>query len=130
MDKDEQEIRELISTWLRATRDGDVDTVLSLMTEDVVFLAPDRAPMQGRDAFGKGMRAALGRFTIDSRSEIDEVAVFGDLAYCRSSLSVTMTTPHNATPTLSRGHTLTIFRRCDDGKWRLARDANMLVPVR
>jgi uncharacterized protein (TIGR02246 family) len=130
MDKDEQAIRELVSTWVRATRAGDVDTVLSLMTEDVVFLTPDRAPMQGRDAFGKGLRAALGTHAIDSTSEIDEVAVFGDVAYCRSSLTVTTTTPHNATPTQSRGHTLTIFRRCDDGKWRLARDANMLVPVR
>ncbi|HEX9173316.1 MAG TPA: SgcJ/EcaC family oxidoreductase [Telluria sp.] len=130
MDKDEQAIRELVSTWMRATREGDVDTVLSLMTDDVVFLAPDRAPLTGRDAFGKGLRAALDTHAIDSSSAIDEVAVFGDVAYCRSSLSVTVTTPHNATPTLSRGHTLTIFRRGDDGQWRLARDANMLVPVR
>jgi uncharacterized protein (TIGR02246 family) len=130
MDKDELEIRELVSTWMRATRDGDVDTVLSLTTDDVVFLAPDRAPMQGRAAFGEALRAVLGTHAIDSTSQIDEVAVFGDMAYCRSRLDVTVTTPHNATPTLSRGHTLTIFRRCDDGKWRLARDANMLVPVR
>lgn len=130
MDEDEQDIRELVSTWMRATRDGDVDAVLSPMTEDVVFLTPDHAPMQGRDAFGKGLRAVLGTHAIDSSSEIDEVAVSGDLAYCRSTLTVTMTTPHHATPTQSRGHTLTIFRRCDDGKWRLARDANMLVPVR
>lgn len=129
MDKDELEIRELVSRWLRATREGDVDTVLSLTTEDVVFLAPDQAPMQGRDAFGKGLRAVLGTHAIDSTSEIDEVAVSGDIAYCRSSLTVTVTTPHNATPTQSRGHTLTIFRRGDDGKWRLARDANMLVPL-
>jgi uncharacterized protein (TIGR02246 family) len=130
MDKDEQEIRALVSTWIRATRDGDVDTVLSLTTEDVVFLAPDHAPMQGRAAFGKALRAVLGTHAIDSTSEIDEIAVFGDVAYCRSSLAVTVTSTHNATPTISRGHTLTIFRRCDDGKWRLARDANMLVPAR
>jgi uncharacterized protein (TIGR02246 family) len=130
MDKDELEIRELVSGWMRATRDGDVDAVLSLTTEDVVFLAPDRAPMQGRAAFGNALRAVLGTHTIDATSHIDELAVFGDIAYCRSRLDVTVTTPHNETPTLSRGHTLTIFRRCDDGKWRLARDANMLVPVR
>jgi uncharacterized protein (TIGR02246 family) len=130
MDKDELEIRELVSTWIRATREGDVETVLSLTTEDVVFLAPDHAPMQGRAAFGEALRAVLGTHAIDSTSEIDEVAVFGDVAYCRSRLAVTVTTSHSQTPTQSRGHTLTIFRRGDDGKWRLARDANMLAPVR
>ena len=130
MDKDELEIRELVSTWIRATRDGDVDTVLSLTTDDVVFLAPDRAPMQGRAAFGDALRAVLGTHTLDTTSEIDELAVFGDVAYCRSSLAVTVMSKHSETPTQSRGHTLTIFRRGNDGKWRLARDANMLVPVR
>jgi ketosteroid isomerase-like protein len=28
---------------------------------------------------------------------------------------------------LRTGHTLSILRRGDDGKWRLARDANMVV---
>jgi len=34
---DEQQIRELVSTWMAATKAGNVDTVLRLMTDDVVF---------------------------------------------------------------------------------------------
>jgi ketosteroid isomerase-like protein len=30
---------------------------------------------------------------------------------------------------LRTGHTLSILRRCEDGKWRLARDANLVVPA-
>ena len=38
MPSDEQEIRQLISTWMTATKAGDIESVLKLMSEDVVFL--------------------------------------------------------------------------------------------
>jgi len=129
MNKDEQEIRSLIETWLRATREADVDTVLDLMTADVVFLVPGQEPMQGRDAFAASLRAVLGTHAIESSSEIDEILVSGDLAYCRTRLKVTVTSKHGGTPMLRSGHTLSIMRRCEDGKWRLTRDANMVIPA-
>jgi uncharacterized protein (TIGR02246 family) len=48
MQSDEQEIRQLVATWMAATKAGDIDTVLPLMTEDVVFLLPGRPPMIGK----------------------------------------------------------------------------------
>jgi ketosteroid isomerase-like protein len=41
---DGKAIREPIDTWMRATSAGDLDQVLSLMAEDVVFLIPDSRP--------------------------------------------------------------------------------------
>ncbi|SFH39402.1 conserved hypothetical protein [Nitrosospira sp. Nsp14] len=38
MQSDEQEIRQLVSTWMAASKAGDVETVLSLMADDVIFL--------------------------------------------------------------------------------------------
>jgi uncharacterized protein (TIGR02246 family) len=35
MQSDERDIRQLVATWLTATKTGDTETVLSLMTEDV-----------------------------------------------------------------------------------------------
>jgi uncharacterized protein (TIGR02246 family) len=127
MNKDEQEIRTLVETWLQATREGNIDKVLDLMTEDVVFLVPGQPPMAGRQAFGAALRSVLGQHAIESTSEIDEIAVFGDVAYCRSRLQVTVTRKHDNLPMLRKGHALSILRRCADGKWRLARDANMVV---
>jgi uncharacterized protein (TIGR02246 family) len=46
MQSDEEQIRQLISTWHAATKAGDVDTVLSLIVGDVVFLVPGRPPMR------------------------------------------------------------------------------------
>lgn len=127
MSADEQAIRELIGRWIEATRDGDVEAVLELMAPDAVFLVAGQPPMQGREAFEKSLRGVLADNTIDSASEVDEVAVSGDMAYCRTRLSVTVTSKHGNLPLQRTGHTLTILRKGSDGKWLLTRDANMLA---
>ena len=63
MQSDEREIRQLVATWMRATTAGDIETVLSLMAEDVVFLSPGRPPIIGKVAF-----AARIASTIESRT--------------------------------------------------------------
>ncbi len=126
MSDDEQAIRTLVARWLEATRAGDVDSVLSLMAPDAVFLVAGQPPMVGHDAFAGSLRGVLADNTIESRSDIDEVTISGDMAYCRSSLSVTMTSKHGKLPLQRTGHTLTILRRQDDGRWLLTRDANLL----
>jgi ketosteroid isomerase-like protein len=44
MSSDDQEIRNLVATWMAATKAGDIEKVLSLMAEDVVFLLPRQPP--------------------------------------------------------------------------------------
>jgi uncharacterized protein (TIGR02246 family) len=122
---DEQQIRDLIASWLRETRAGNVDAVLALMAPDVVFLVAGQPPMVGKDAFASSLRTVLGEHTIDSHSLIDEVAVAGDMAYSRTRLEVTITPRQGGTPMRRSGHTLSIFRK-SGGTWLLTRDANML----
>ena len=129
MPSEEDQIRALVDTWQAATRAGDVDAVLDLMTDDVVFLVPDRPPMD-KAGFAELSRVPPGapRPTFESTSEIMEIAVSGDMAYLWSRLSVRVTPPGADEPIERAGHTLTVFRRVD-GRWLLARDANLLVVV-
>jgi ketosteroid isomerase-like protein len=82
MTEDERVIRELINTWMTATRTGDVPTVLSLMNDDAIFMVP------GQEPFGKKAR--------DSR---------------------------RAQGGLYAHH----LRKQPDGRWLLARDANLMT---
>ena len=127
MNSDEEAIRALITQWIESTRACDVDTVLSLMAPDAVFLMAGRPPMIGQEAFAGSLRGVLAGHTVESTSEVDEIAVSGDMAYCRTRLSVTVTSKHGMLPLQRTGHTLTILRKSSDGKWLLARDANMLA---
>ena len=129
MTSDEEQIRELVRTWQSATQAGDVETVLGLMTEDVVFLLPGRPPMRKAE-FASLSRIPPGgvRPKIESTSDIQEIQVSGDLAYMWNTLAVRVTPPGAANAIDRQGHTLTIFRRVA-GKWLLARDANLLTVV-
>ena len=129
MKTDEEMIRELVATWMSATRAGDVATVLDLMTDDVVFLVAGRPPF-GKREFAEQMKPpapGTPQPKIDGKSEIREIQVIGDVAWIRSELSVEMTPPGGATVKRA-GHTLSVLRK-QGGKWQLARDANLLTPV-
>jgi uncharacterized protein (TIGR02246 family) len=127
MDKDEKAIRELVETWQRATADGDLETVLSLMSDDVVFLVPGQPPF-GKEAFKAAMQGPMKGARIESKSDIEEIVVSGDVAYLRNHLEVTMTPPQGP-PVRRKGYTLTILHKQTDGRWLLVRDANLLVPI-
>ena len=128
MGTDEGAIREVHSSWIDAVNAGDLSRLLALMTEDVVFLNPGREPI-GKGEFPNGFLTGHQRSWIHCVSEIEEVAVFGEVAYtrCRDSLSVKPRAGGETTELA--GHRITIYRKQPGGLWLLARDAHTLSPV-
>jgi uncharacterized protein (TIGR02246 family) len=127
MEPDEQAIRQVIATWMAASKAGDDAAVLECMTEDAVFLVAGHEPMRGRAGFAAAQGGAKA-FDIDGTSEVVELSVSGDWAWAWTRLSVSMT-PKAGGPTNRRaGYTLSIFRR-EGGRWRLHRDANLIAPA-
>jgi uncharacterized protein (TIGR02246 family) len=125
--RDDEAIAALVESWHRATAEGDVDSVLRLMTDDVVFLAPGQPPME-KDGFEQGLRGLLASHRIVSSGRVKEVRVFGGWAYAWSELSVSIEPRQGGLSSRRAGPALSIFRKEPDGAWRLARDANMLAP--
>lgn len=128
MGPDEQAIREAHTTWIDAVNAGDIDRMLTMMTDDVVLLGPGQAPI-GRDGFPAVHSGGHEQFCIHCVSELEEVAVFGDVAYtlCRDSLTAIPRAGGEAMQLA--GHRITIYRKQPDGRWLLARDAHTLSPV-
>ena len=129
MQSDEQQIRQLVETWMAASKAGDVEKVLSLMADDVVFLVIGRPPMRKAD-FAAAAQAQTGADApkFDGTNEIQEILIFGDWAFLWQKLTVTIAPPGGAATITRAGHTLTIFNK-QHGRWVLARDANLLAPV-
>ncbi|MFE0757781.1 YybH family protein [Inquilinus sp. NPDC058860] len=124
MTDDERAIRDLVETWMEASKAGDTATVLSLMSDDVVFMVPGHEPF-GKETFAAAA-AGQSEFRIDGRGEIRELQVLGDWAWLRSHLDVTMIPPVGQ-PVRRTGWTLTILHKQPDGRWLLTRDANLLT---
>jgi len=87
-------------------------------------MVPGRKPF-GKEAFAAASEG-MKNVRIEGSSDIQEIQVFGDWAYLRNYIEMTMSPP-GATPVRRSGYTLTILRKERDGRWRLARDANLLT---
>ncbi len=132
MTTDENKIRLLVAAWVERTRAGDVAAVLAMMAEDVVFLTAGRPPMIGRAAFAEASRAQTPPNAaaphIDAEQEIEEITVVGDVAWMRTTLRIVITPTDGSPPITRAGHTLSVLRKID-GRWIIARDANLLTKV-
>lgn len=124
MTDDERAIRNLVQTWMDASKAGDTATVLGLMADDVVFMVPGYEPF-GRQAFATAS-AGQSDMRIDGTSEIRELEVLGDWAFLRNHIDITVTPPVGQ-KVRRTGWTLTILKKQPDGRWLLARDANLLT---
>jgi len=123
MSPDERAIRELVDTWMKASRAGDTATVLNLMSDDAIFMVPGREPF-GKDAFAASSKSIKG-FRLEGSADIRELRVLGEWAYLRNFIEITVTPPGGAAVRRS-GYMLTILRKESDGRWRLTRDANLV----
>ncbi len=118
MSQDEQAIHALVDRWWNASRANDVDAVLPMMAEDVLFTVVGARP------FGKKQFEAQARnmkdVRMDGNTEILELEVFGSWAWMRGHITVRMNGAER------EGYVLSILRKEPDGKWVIYREANML----
>ena len=118
---DEQQIRRLMDDWRRLTAEGNGDGLLSLTTEDVVFLTPGNPPF-GREDFAAGFREVSAKARIESTQDVKDIRASGDVAYAWSHLSITAIPHDGDDPWESSGHVLSVFHRSPAGGWLLARE--------
>jgi uncharacterized protein (TIGR02246 family) len=122
---DARQIRELVDSWIAASNSGDVSALMDMMTDDVVFMTPGRAPF-GKMEFAADSERMKG-IAIDARAEVQEIEVFGPRAYIRNRVQVELTSPGQAPKRMS-GYAMSVLRKETDGRWRIARDANLVMP--
>ena len=124
MTDDERAIRDLVSAWMKASETRDIDTVLSLMADDVIFTVPGREPF-GKDVFRAGSEA-MKNVRLTGTSDIQEIKILGDWAFIRNYIEITVMPP-DSEAMWRKGYTLSILRKQPDGNWVLWRDANLVA---
>src|SRR5258708_1453725 len=120
---EEQAIRSLVDRWLKASEEGDLTTMLSLLSDDVLFMVPGKEPF-GKEAFARNYENMKGK--MNTNGDIQEIRIIGDWAWMRNFLRVTFTSSSGES-TVHSGHVLSVLRKNPDGEWVIARDANLLM---
>jgi len=121
---DDRAIRELVRTWMSASKAGDLSTILDRLADDAIFMVPGRAPF-GKDAFAA---ASQGQSNVqfEGTSDIQEIQILGKWAFLRNHITLTISTPDGQSNRRS-GYTLTILHKQPSGRWVLVRDANLMT---
>lgn len=126
MHDDEQAIRSLFAAWAEASAAGDVERLLTFITDDAIFLAPGQEPIRGKAAFESLYRQVLGLYKFDQNWVFEEIRILGDWAYCWGRDSAVMTPLGGGPAVRAHGMGLSILHKRDDG-WVVARGINNMT---
>jgi len=119
--EDEAAIREVMASYNDALNGGKTAGVMPLYADDGVFMPPYSQSAVGKAAVKTAYDAVFGELKFHVKFTIAELVVMApQWAYVRTNSAGT--TDHHSTgrTTAEANQELFIFRKGDDGKWRIA----------
>jgi uncharacterized protein (TIGR02246 family) len=119
---DETAIRDVLAAYNAALNGGKTAAVLPLYADDGVFMPPYSQSAVGKDAVRKAYDAVFDELKFNVKFDIAELVVMSPVwAYVRTN-SVGATGHHSTGKTTAEANQeLFIFKKGDDGHWRIAR---------
>jgi ketosteroid isomerase-like protein len=109
--------------YVRVINSNNIDSLMSMMTDDVVFLAADSKPIIGKAAVRAWAENYEKAFHTHWDKPVQEFAISGDNAIERYSYTSTDMPVAGGKPIVDTGWGLVIYHRDPDGVWRVSRDA-------
>jgi ketosteroid isomerase-like protein len=109
--------------YVTAINSNDLDTLLAMLSEDVVFLSAHEPVMVGKAAVRPWLEEYLKAFKTHWDKPVKEFVVSGDWAFERYSYRSTDTPRAGGPVVTDTGWGLVVYHHDADGKWRVARDA-------
>jgi uncharacterized protein (TIGR02246 family) len=124
-----EEIETVCNDWLAAEGRKDTGKLLTLVTDDAVFLPTNSAPVVGKQAIEATYRTFFDQFNVvEHRTSILEIRVTNDWAVVLGSEKLLLTPKTSGVPAELNGHGMSILQRDARGVWRFARGLNNLSP--
>jgi ketosteroid isomerase-like protein len=109
--------------YVTAINSNNLDSLLGMLTEDVVFLSAHEPVMVGKAAVRPWLEGYLKSFKTHWDKPVQEFVVNGDWAFERYSYKSADTPLGGGAVVEDTGWGLVIYHHDADGKWRVARDA-------
>lgn len=109
--------------YVTAINSNNLESLLGILTDDVVFLSAHEPVMVGKAAVRPWLEAYLKAFTTHWDKPVQEFVVSGDWAFERYSYTSTDTPLAGGAVVQDTGWGLVIYHHDADGTWRVARDA-------
>jgi len=109
--------------YVNAINSNDLERIMGMLTEDVVFMAPNAEPLVGKAAARPWVEGYVQAFKTRWDKPVKEFVVAGEWAFERYAYRST-DTPRAGGPVVEdTGWGLIVYHHDADGVWRVARDA-------
>ena len=120
---DAEAIRQTNNLYAEMLVVGDVDTLMTLYDDSAILFPPNESPLHGKAAIRASWEAFFADWdTLESRSVIDEIMVFGDWAYGHGHYRGRSRSIVNGVVVFEALKFSGMWRRKSDGGWVIARD--------
>jgi uncharacterized protein (TIGR02246 family) len=119
---DQEAIRAAMSSYEAALNGSNTEAAMTLYAEDGVFMAPNNQSAVGKAAVRRAYDAVFKAITLKVRFTIAELVVMASQwAFVRTNSAGTQKINATGATSAEANQELFIFRKGDDGQWRIAR---------
>jgi ketosteroid isomerase-like protein len=108
--------------YVTAINSNDVNTLMSDLTDDIVYQAPGAPEVVGKPAVKTWVSSYFGAYRTRWEKTSIAFTVSGDWAFERYTYKSTDTDKKTGAVTTDVGKGINVFRRGSDGRWRVAID--------
>jgi ketosteroid isomerase-like protein len=109
--------------YVDAINSNNLDSLMGMLTNDVVFLSAGAPAMVGKDAVRPWLAGYYTAYRTHWDKPVQVFVISGEWAFERYSYVSTDTARAGGAVVRSTGWGLLVYHRDPDGKWRVARDA-------
>jgi uncharacterized protein (TIGR02246 family) len=119
---EEEAIRRVMASYNDALNSGSTNAALALYAEDGVFMPPYSQSAVGKEAVRKAYDAVFAELKFDVKFTVVELVVMApNWAYVRTNSAGVTGHASTGKTTAEANQELFIFRKGEDGQWRIAR---------
>ena len=122
--EDLQAIEKLGEAWVAAVNASDVNGIVALVTDDVIFLPPNMMAVRGKKSVISMYQSFFSEYRVRHRGATEEIQVAGDWAFAWGTDYLTLIPVLGGPSIKVSGRVMSIMRRQPDGSWKFARAIN------
>ncbi len=128
MPADEAAVRAHGQTWLARYKAADLEGLMALYEPDAILALHDQPMRRGVDEIRAYFEPGLGKSDVEFELDIEHVEVHGDQAWLVSKYWLRATSKDSGYVYEDAGRSLIVYRRGDDGEWRIVADIDNNTP--
>ena len=116
---DVEAIKKITDDFNAAINAGDIDKLVSLYTDNVVRIPPNKPALIGKEANRSMFQEVLDNFTVQNEGVNVDLKVSGDLAFVRGSWTSTFTPKDEGEPLKYNGSFVFVIQKQPEGSWKV-----------